>query len=164
MNIPKGSMGQVARNKLIDLLPKHTETIVELGSGDTTRFLIQQGYSVYSIEENEKFINKYHKNYLYAPIENEWYQTENIQEFLPPCFDLLLIDGPWAYHSHRQKRRLNFIPNMNLFGDLSNTIIVVDDVNRKNELNLLKTLADILNRRFRIFNDRYSDKFGVVWR
>jgi hypothetical protein len=164
MSIPRGSLGEPARQKLLELLPQKTETVVELGSGHTTKFMVEQGYTVYSIEENEKFINQYHNNYLHAPIENEWYSTGKIQEFLPSYFDLLLIDGPWAYHASRRHRRLNFIPNIQLFGNLSNTIIFVDDVNRKNEFKLLTELAEILNRDCRVFKDRDKDRFGVIFR
>lgn len=72
-------------------------TIVEFGSGESSRCLVEMGYEVYSIEENEDFTNRHPGvNYIFAPIDPEtgWYQTEHVLPQLPEDIHVLVIDGP----------------------------------------------------------------------
>lgn len=71
--------------------------ILEFGSGESSRFFAEMGYIVYSVEEDENYIDKYPGvNYIYAPIDpkTEWYDVNAIREHLPDHIDVLIIDGP----------------------------------------------------------------------
>ena len=104
-------------------------TILELGSGNGTE-LLSKYYTMYSIEHDNSWVDKFTSNYIYAPLVNNlWYDVEIIKEKIPKHYDLLLVDGP-----PKSFRRKLFWENRYLF-DLSKTIIL-DDTVRKDELNM----------------------------
>lgn len=130
------------------------KTIIELGSGWTSGEFSKY-YTVYSIEHNKNWINKYDTNYIYAPIKNKWFDPKPIQENLPAEYHLILVDGPPG------TMRKNFLHHLDLFN--LNVPIIFDDVHRKPDFNLLINVAQKLNKHYQIFSSENSiKKFGVI--
>ena len=123
-------------------------TILEFGSGYGTETLCKNGYKVYSIEQNERWVGKFSSTYIYAPIVNGWYDTKIVEEQLPEKYDLLLIDGP------QTKGRSKFIENIKLFEPLIHNIpIIIDDINRDEEKILADELSKYLNKSYTILEN-----------
>lgn len=128
-------------------------TILELGSGWATGQLAKQ-YTMYSIEHDKKWINKYDSNYIYAPLKDGWYDPSTIKGNLPENYDLILVDGPIG-----SKARKGFLDNIFLFN--TDTMIIIDDLDRPNEFKMIYILGQMLNRRIEIYSGARK-KFGVL--
>ena len=113
---------------LYQSIPKDKK-ILELGSGAATQILCHMGFSVTSIEEDEQWLNKADSNYIHAPIKNGWYDVE-----------VLIIDGP-AGNLENPAKRCGFIENIDLF-NLENKMLVVDDIDRKEDLVVWQELLE----------------------
>jgi len=130
-------------------------TILELGSGWASGQL-SKFYTLYSIEHDHRWLNRYNTNYIYAPIKNRWYNVDILKRELPEKYDLILIDGPPG-----DIGRGGFYTNLWLFD--TNTIIIFDDVNRKAEYDLMVRVANKLNRGFTVSaKDRFGKMFGII--
>jgi hypothetical protein len=126
-------------------------TILELGSGRSSGEL-SRFYKVYSVEHADHYINMYETNYIKAEIKNNWYDREVMKTI--PKYDLLLVDGPDAYH------RPNFYHNLDLF-DLSKPIII-DDMQEPELLEDAKKFAqETLRRPYEILDGEIK-KFMVI--
>lgn len=123
------------------------KTILELGSGYGTSVLVED-YTVYSIEHNHRWLNRYHDNYIHAPLKEhkavnhydgtKWYDFEVLNRELPKIdYDLLLVDGP-PYH------RAGFIKYFSLFK--RDVPIVFDDYNRPADRAIVIKIAHLLNK------------------
>lgn len=106
--ITKGSITWEMVNHIRKLVPENG-TILELGSGPATAILAKE-FTVYSVEHDKEWLNKYHDNYIYAPVvphkavrgysdSKTWYSADHLRGKLPKNYDLLLIDGPPAYRA-----------------------------------------------------------------
>jgi len=120
---------------ILDNIPKGSR-ILELGSGDGTKILSEH-YTMFSIENNEKWLNKYHSIYIHAPIKNGWFDIDAIKRQIPKEYDFILVDAPPAF---TEEARMGFYHNINLFN--TNVPIIIDDTHRAGE----KRLADRLSR------------------
>jgi len=107
------------------------KTILEFGSGDGTKKLVDHGYTVYSIEENKDFCDLHHDNYLHCPVIGESYETscydiDKVLEFVKDInYDVILADGP----AHGARHNL-----IELFSHLNtNVTIFVDDIERESD-------------------------------
>lgn len=129
-----------------EILPEG-KTILELGSGYGTSVLFRH-YRVYSIEHNHRWLNRYHENYIYAPLKEhkalkhyygtEWYDPKVLEKELPKIeYDLLLVDGP-PYH------RAGFIKFFKLFK--RDVPIIFDDYNRPADSAVVIKIAHLLNK------------------
>ncbi len=149
-------------NYIRNVLPTGS-TILELGSGYGTGRLAEY-YTMYSVEHNEYFLNKYDSTYIYAPlcehkaIQNHegtnWYsadilrpQVENLK------YDLLLVDGP-------PKHRAGFVKYKDMF-DLD-AILVFDDYARSIERKVVNSIASHLKRPYIIYGCGEGKPFGVI--
>lgn len=140
---------------LVDALPEKS-TILELGSGCGTKQLAKH-FRMISVEHNPDFVGLHDSTYIYAPIVDGWYDAVIIRDALSRLsvrYDLLLIDGP-----PKQIGRAGVLRNLGLF-DLTKPI-VLDDVHRAPEKQLLEDLAKRVGRRHKIFSDRIKS-FGVL--
>lgn len=104
-------------------------TILELGSGEGTE-LLTKFFKMYSVEDNKLWLNKYHNNYIYAPLDEKtgWYNRDYLIKYLPKEYSCLLIDAPAAINPNA---RLGLLDNLDLFN--LNCTIIIDDTNRKAE-------------------------------
>ncbi len=135
-----------------NILPEG-KTIVEMGSGWASGELSKY-YTVYSIEHDRKWLNKYDTNYIFAPIKDRWYDVDIVENNLPKEYDLILVDGPPGHIG-----RGGFLSHLNIFK--TDIIIIFDDVNRHNDYNLMVGVAEKLNREFTIHGSG-NKKFGVI--
>lgn len=156
-------------NKILEILPENS-TILELGSGTGTKELAKR-YIMYSIEHNEKWLNKFNSTYIYAPLKPlkqdstiNWYDVEVLKKELPEQYDLILIDGPPAKDSQNRNSRDGFMLNLNLFN--INVPIVFDDVHRKEDYDNFMKFVKLTNRKYEIFNGNgvlIKKQFAIVY-
>lgn len=135
-------------------LVKPGEKILELGSGLGSIEILKY-FNLYSIEHDENWLNKFHQNYIYAPIKNNWYDIDILKKQLPNEYSLILVDGPTGNIG-----RIGFYHNLNLFN--TNVPIIIDDVNREAELNLLKKVSKHLNKNYYIKRTSGRKMYGVI--
>ena len=124
---------------------KHGSTILELGSGTGTIELCKY-YNVYSVEQEARWLNLAHDQYIFAPLKSYdnmaphssgWY-NDSMFEKLPTNYDFLLIDGPVG------NNRANFM----LFHEKFNFDIPVllDDTQRGEVVKMANDLSKIYNK------------------
>ena len=176
-NIEKNNFGGWAIDlncyeEIRNLLPENS-TILEFGSGSGTAELIKN-YTVYSIEHNKDWLNKYDTNYIHAPIKEykennhvyRWYDKDIIKKEIPASYDLILVDGPPSNVMPNGSSRMGFYYNLDLF-NLKDSIIIFDDVNRNPDFNNMKMIADKLNRRYEIIKSKSKSNikdFGILYK
>ena len=129
--------------------------IIEMGSGWGTGELAKN-FEMYSIEHDPRFLNIHHSNYINAPIVEYsddsfpnhigWYNSDVLTKELPKDYDLILVDGPPGMIG-----RSGFYRHLGLFRQ--DVPIILDDVNRKDELNLLKKVERKTGRKAIIHED-----------
>jgi|TARA_R110000796_G_scaffold206988_3_gene323323 hypothetical protein len=142
-------------NEIKKILPEG-KTILELGSGWGTSQLAKH-YKMISIEDNVEWVNKYDSEYIYAPIkyyDNKWtapniphnigwYDPYILQSHLKDKeYDMILLDGPAGWKG--APGRAGFLKHLDLFN--TNVPIIVDDVQREQEMILLEQISKTLNR------------------
>ncbi len=152
-NFGSWSISEKLFNYILSILPKNS-TILEFGSGWGSGQLSKH-YTVYSIEHDKHWINRYNTHYIYAPIKNQWYDIEVLKKELPKSYDLILIDGPPGNIG-----RYPFYVNLSLFK--TNVPLIVDDTNRPEEYKLITDVAKKLNRPFKIIRESKINTFGVI--
>ena len=122
---------------------KEGSTILEFGSGEGTQHLSEY-YDLISIEEDDKWVNKYQSTYLHAEIKDEWYDVDKVNMFLKDkSYDAILIDGP---ANGRRERILELIKSKEL--ELNTDVhIFMDDLERDSDMKLAEKLSSFLNRK-----------------
>lgn len=136
--------------------------ILELGSGGTTKTLLEAGFIMFSIEQDPDYAFKYHDDYLLCPLKkNEstgswWFDREVIENAnIPTDYDLLLIDGPTGPPRREfDDCRLGVLDNLDLFN--TDVPILVDDTDRKEELKIFNILKK--GRESHCYPE-----FGIIW-
>jgi hypothetical protein len=98
--------------------------IIELGSGDVSTRYLGEHYKLFSIEQNKEYLYKYNATYIYAPIENGWYDINIVKKSLPSNYDMIFVDGPSG-----SGNRSGFADNINIFNP--EVPIVFHDTNRE---------------------------------
>ena len=148
------------------------KTILEFGSGSGSNELSKY-YTLYSIEHDPKWVDKYNTNYIYVPLSPiiigesyiNWYNKEKLKKQLPEEYDLILVDGPPEGVSPNRNSRQGLYYNLELF-NFNNTIIIFDDVQRKMDMLNLINIAKVLNKNYKIFDSGFysqkNKKFGVI--
>ncbi len=120
-------------------------TILELGSGFSTGELSKY-YTMYSVEHDEKFLDKYDSTYLHAPLKKhkklknhestEWYDAAVLRDLLKGLkYNLLLVDGP-------PQTRSGFVKYINLFD--TSAIWIFDDAGRSIDRAVVNSAASVL--------------------
>ena len=131
--------------------------LLELGSGWVSGQL-DKYYTLYSIENNEYWLDKYGTNYIYSPLKNGWYDIDILKEKMPKYYDLILVDGPIGDPSGKHGRR-GFLTNIHLFN--TDLPIIFDDVNRKPEYEIMIQVAQKLQRDVAVFKGNRKS-FGII--
>lgn len=130
-------------------------TIVELGSGEGS-FLLSRKYEVYSVEHDPSFVGLYPTvNYVYAPIVDGWYSLSALADNLPFEYDLLIIDGPPGNIG-----RKGILKNFSSLFRWDKPIIV-DDVNRSDDMEIYDSLLSMSQKVGTIIDDN-EKSFGVI--
>lgn len=141
--------------------------ILELGSGLGTSKLVDLfGHEmVFSIEQNEEWLNKYHDNYIYAPLKehkpiknhdgNLWYDARVLERELPKIdYDIILVDGPCPPGG-----RAGLTKYFDLFKH--DVPIVFDDLHRYRDFKIIKSISGRLEKPFTVYG--WSEKnWGVI--
>ncbi len=139
-------------NVVVSILPEGS-TMLELGSGWASGEFSKK-YTVYSIEHDKQWLDKYTTNYIYAPLVDGWYSREHLVKSIPKDYGLILVDGPPG-----EIGRGKFFDNLDLFN--TDVPILFDDVNRDAEYDLMMRVSKFLNREVKIFICG-EKKFGVL--
>ena len=137
---------------ILNILPDG-KIMIELGSGWASGEFSKH-YTVYSIEDDPIWLNRYDTNYIYASITDRWYNVDAIQQNLPEEYDLILVDGPLGLIG-----REGFCKNLHLFR--TDVPIIFDDVDRCKDYNNMVQVAKKLNRTFSVHRTK-NKKFGVI--
>lgn len=138
-------------------------TILELGSGWGTSKLVEY-YTVYSVEDDPQYWDKYHDNYLHVPLKTHkevknqvgdvWYDAKILERELKGLsYDLLLIDGPIKF-------RAGFVKYFDLFDP--DVIMIFDDVNRKKDNTVMNSIAAKRKVPYVTYGAGTSKLFGVI--
>lgn len=156
--------------------PPGAGTVLELGSGYSTQWLVDRKCKVFSIEHDKQWIGKVKgAKYIHAPIAlygrghrllrslakrfpeaQGWYNPKTLRKHLPKEYDLILVDGP-----PRDFGRVGFLQNIDLFRH--DVPIVLDDLHRPDDLLMARMLAEKLERDLLITNNINGKKpFGVL--
>ena len=138
------------------------DTILEFGSGESSRCLSELGLQVYSIEEDEEFVNKHEGvNYIHAPIDpkTKWYDMNAVMAGIPSDFRAMIIDGPMGGDRSR-------LASVIVKKIISNTqylpLIIIDDFQRPEGHTLLVELVNHESRVFANFYDIHIKYSGHV--
>ncbi len=138
-----------------DIIINQRKVVVELGSGVSSLILAQaiKSYqldcTIYSVEQNLSWIEflqekaiaeglKDHVEFIYAPVnssvKNSWYNEELLRRHLPQSgkVDMLIVDGPLAYHKNTRKSRSRALDFFHPFLNDS-CFLLLDDIDRMNE-------------------------------
>lgn len=129
-------------------------SILEFGSGEGTSNLLLIA-EVTSIEHDTRFcIQRDEKHQcVMAPIENNWYSKEVVEEVMMTNYDLILIDGPPGGF------RKGILDHLDLFRALECPVIF-DDANRKIDREIIDEFCLKLNLNYSIINGR-NKSFAV---
>jgi hypothetical protein len=159
---PKALGGWAISADCFNFICNHVELgrpILEMGSGSGTGELARY-FTMYSVEHNSDWLDKYTAQYIYAPIKQysgyKWFDVEILKAELPREYDLILVDGPPGTIG-----REGFLHNIHLFN--TDAIIIFDDIQRAAEMNLLKAAAVKLNRPYNIVRCSDGKSFGVIY-
>lgn len=130
------------------------KSILEFGSGWASGELSKH-YTVYSVEHDFGWIDKFNTNYIYVPYNgNGWYDRKILEEKVRPLkYDLILVDGPEAY------TRWKFNQHLDLF-DVRQPI-VLDDMQEEGIKRGAIELSETLRRPYEIIKGIGKD-FMVI--
>ena len=163
--ITTGNM--VLNVETIELIKKHLKKdsiILEFGSGYGTNFLSKH-FKMISIEESKLWTDIFDSEYLHAPIKDDWYDTDKVNNFIKDkSYDAILIDGP-ANGDRKKMIELLETGKLKLNLDVS---IFIDDIEREDSYFVSERLADISGRKLNIETIGYirsgcaPNKFGYI--
>lgn len=139
----------------IRLILPEGSTMLELGSGWGSSQLALH-YTLYSVEHDPVWVDRYDSHYIYAPLVDGWYDVQVLERTLPKYYDLILVDGP---PGHVGIGRIGFFHNLRLFR--TDVPIIFDDVDRPAEYALMVQVATALRKPYQVFPSG-AKKFGVV--
>jgi predicted O-methyltransferase YrrM len=161
-------------NILNDIVINNRSVIVECGGGISTFYIARLFQSrkghLYTIEHNQEWLEFLETGLkkegvldavtlIDAPLKSSglgvndipWYDPEALNQQLPQDLkiDLLLVDGPPAYTEETQYSRYPAVPYFLPFFS-QNCTIVIDDVNRQGEQEIVSRWEKLMNVDFEI--------------
>lgn len=135
-----------ANNKTIEYIISNFEkgsTILEFGSGKGTEILSKH-FKMISIEEDEDWVGEYDSEYLHAPIKDDWYDIDLVNEFLKDkTYDLIFVDGP-AGGKRSKMYELLKEEKLQINKDVW---FIFDDMDREDDLVGAIAISKLLNRK-----------------
>lgn len=136
---------------ILATLPKGS-TLLEMGSGWSSGEFSKY-YTVFSVENNPKWLNKFNTNYIHVPIKDHWYNVDILRKKLPDHYDFILVDGPTGGIG-----RMGFYTNLKIFN--TNVPILFDDIHAKKHYELFIKVAEKINRPIKTWYEK--DKTGKI--
>jgi hypothetical protein len=138
-------------------------TILELGSGWATGELAEY-YTMYSVEHDLEYVNKYKSTYIYAPLKKHkaiqnhrhtvWYDADILRWELPKIkYDLVLVDGPPCSRS-------GLVKYIDLFDPTA--IWIFDDAQRDAEAKVVNSIASRLDVPWVTYQGSTGKTFSVM--
>ena len=130
--------------------------IRDRGSGEGTRILTPN-YTMYSVEEDIKFVGLTDSNYLYVPTDKTgWYDRVILKRLLStiPAYQLMIVDGPKG-----GRNRTGLLKNLDLF-DLTIPWLF-DEVNRPVDLETATNFSVLTNKHMMVFNS-VDKQFAIL--
>ena len=135
----------------VEFVLEHVEpgsVVVEFGSGHGSEMLSQH-FDLYSFEHDEECLGITSSNYIHAPIvpnkhateagEKGWYDPNLVKQHWPTNTQCVIVDGPPGFIGRRGI--------LSMLEELASVpLILVDDIDRQAELQLLHTLSTRLDR------------------
>lgn len=177
-----GSLRPIAISYILnEIMINQKKSIIEFGSGISTLIIAKffkenniDGF-IYSIEDNqnwanvltEKLKNEQLDRYvkiIHAPLNERvdnklgsfmWYNLAVLNEEINREFDMVIIDGPKSFPTENQHARsyaLDFIANQLK----TNVFILLDDTDRKGEMNIIEYFKDKFGLNFIKEMDTFS--------
>lgn len=130
-NLNDNSISGEMMHWILDNINKNNN-ILEIGSGYGT-IELSKFYSVYTIEHDKNWLNICkNAEYIFAPLNNKWYDVNKLYNTLPSNYSLIIVDGPPAiYNENKDQKneiRSGFYDNFSLFK--KDVPIIIDDSNR----------------------------------
>ena len=135
----------------LDVVLEHVElgsVVVEFGSGHGSEVLSEQ-FDLYSFEHDEAWLGVTSSTYIHAPIvenqhateagEKGWYDFEIVKQHWPENPQCVIVDGPPGFIG-----RTGILSMMDKLASVP--LILVDDIDRQAELQLLQMLSTGLDR------------------
>lgn len=115
------------------------KTILEFGSGTGTIELTKY-WNVYSVEQNPIWVGKApDSNYIYAPLNGDWYNPDIVFSQIPKDYDLIIVDGPMG-----QDLRSGIDQYWGKFN--TDVPLLFDDTHRKKDRDHAIHVANLLNK------------------
>ena len=126
--------------KIVEIL-EFGKTILEFGSGKSSE-LLSQFYNVISVEDDDKWLNKYKTTYIHInTIGKGEYDFKNLYNKIKDIdYDLLIVDGP-------NNNREEVINHTNL---LKSDIPIIWDDTQVYEKHAIK-MSEILNKSYKTY-------------
>ncbi len=172
-----------------DIVVNKRESIIEFGSGISTVVLArlikrnELKTQILSVEEDKNWIEQIrlilekeglleYANLIHAPLvnshivigQNKWYSLEILNDLIPKNkkFDLVIVDGPSAWHPEIELSRYPALPYLlnNLFDKFS---FYLDDANRNGEQKILHLWKEKFNLCFQMINPILAHTHRGIW-
>lgn len=135
----------------LEFVLEHVEpgsVVVEFGSGHGSQVLSEH-FDLHSIEHDEAWLGVTPSTYIHAPIvENQhateagqkgWYDLNVVKQHWPPDPQCVIVDGPPGFIG-----RTGILSMLDKLASIP--LILVDDIDRQAELQLLQMLSTKLDR------------------
>jgi hypothetical protein len=152
---------------VFDLIAKivpENGTILELGSGEASPLLAQYFSTVYSVENDKRWLGRFDGpvylevplvpvTYEQFPLDKHWYDPDILERKLSTIdeYDLILVDGPTGF-------RGGFYMHFNLFDET--VPIILDDVHEDKHASLLEKICTKYTREYEIFTESVRTPSG----
>jgi hypothetical protein len=152
---------------IVRLVPERS-TILELGSGEGDRNLIDLGFRVQAVEHDPAWVGVVPGvEYIHAPLshikptrwhptQDRWYDSSLLKAKLPALkYDLVIVDGPPG-----DVGRGGFLKYFNLFD--GSVPWILDDIHRFEEWKMIRVLSDKLGKNILIPPTGTERLFAVI--
>ena len=144
-------------------------TILEFGSGEGTTWLSDAGYTMFSVENQTEWMDKFpnHTTYINCRIkyydeeytkpknideQTGWYHPDDWFPNLPKDYDLILVDGPGGSWG-----RGGFYKHIDKFN--TDVHMIFDDINRIADSDVMESISEYVGRDYDVI-DLYT---GVIY-
>ena len=135
----------------LEFVLEHVEpgsVVVEFGSGHGSQVLSEH-FDLYSFEHDEAWLGVTSSTYIHSPIvenkhaaeagETGWFDVEIVRKNWPKDVQCVIVDGPPGF--------IGRTGILSILDELASaSLILVDDIDRQSELQLLQMLSTKLDR------------------